>query len=251
MIFAGVDVGAKTCKGVILEGGRIAGRATVPSGYDLVKTVDQALAAAGVARDDIARIVATGAGAKAVRDSAKVVSEVTAAARGAGALDATVRTVIDVGAEEARAIKLDAQGSVVDQARNDKCAAGAGAFTEAMARALEVKLDRLGPLSLQSTQVVPMNARCVVFAESDLVSLIHARTPKADIARAVHDAIADRIASLVRRVGVAPKIMLIGGVANNVGLVESLERALEADLIIPDDPEFVSAFGAALIAAAE
>ena len=105
-----------------------------------------------------------------------VVTEVGAAARGAIALDKAVRTVIDVGAEEGRAIRIDQTGKVVDFAINEKCAAGAGAFTEAMARALEVSIDELGPLSLKSTQAVAMNAQCAVFAESELVTLVHAKT---------------------------------------------------------------------------
>jgi benzoyl-CoA reductase subunit D len=159
-----------------------------------------------------------------------------------------VRTVIDVGAEESRAIKINGAGKVVDFAVNEKCAAGTGAFTEAMARALEVPLAELGPLSRQSARALVMNAQCVVFAESELVTMVHSQVPKADMARAVHDAIADRIASLVRRVGLEKEIMLIGGVARNEGLVESLERELETVLILPEIPEIVSASGAALLA---
>ncbi len=116
---------------------------------------------------------------------------------------------------------------MVDFAINEKCAAGTGAFIEAMARALEVTLEELGPLSLQSTRAVAMNAQCAVFAESELVSLVHAKTPKPDMARAVHDAIADRIVSMARRVGLEKEIMLIGGLARNVGFVASLKRELE------------------------
>jgi predicted CoA-substrate-specific enzyme activase len=254
MITAGVDVGAKTCKIVILEDGRIIGRAKVLAGFDAGDTVAQAwakvLGAAGVTREKIEAVVATGSGSRKVEAVARTVTETGAAAKGAIALDPEVRTVIDVGAEEARAIRIDERGAVLDFAVNDKCAAGAGAFTEAMARALEIKVDDLGPLSLESTQEVTMNAQCVVFAESELVSMVHARIPKPDMARAVHDAIAARIVSLARRVGVTPKIMLIGGLALNVGLVQSLTRELDADVVIPDEPEFVCAYGAALIAAA-
>jgi benzoyl-CoA reductase subunit D len=144
---------------------------------------------------------------------------------------------------------LDAHGKVVDFAINDKCAAGAGAFVEAMARALEVKLDEIGPLSLQASKAVPMNAQCAVFAESELVSLVHAKTPKPDMARAIHDAIADRIVSMVRRVGMEPEVVLIGGVARNVGFIQSLGRGLDMEVKLPADPEFVGAIGAALVAA--
>ena len=123
------------------------------------------------------------------------------------------------------------------------------AFTEAMARALEVPLEELGPLSLQSTKAIPMNAQCAVFAESEVVSLIHAKTSKPDMARAIHDAISDRITSMVRRVGLEEKIALIGGVAKNVGFVKSLEDDLKSKVLIPEDPQFVGALGAALVAA--
>ena len=138
---------------------------------------------------------------------------------------------------------------MLDFAINEKCAAGTGAFTEAMARALEVTIDQLGPLSLQSTQAVAMNAQCAVFAESELVTLVHSQTPKPDMARAVHDAIADRIVSLVRRVGMEKEVLLVGGVARNVGFVESLKRELDTEIFIPETPETVSAYGAALLAA--
>ena len=117
-----------------------------------------------------------------------------------------------------------------------------------MARALEVPLEELGPLSLQSTQQVAMNAQCAVFAESELVTLVHNKTPKPDMARAIHDAIADRIVSMVRRVGMEQSVMLIGGLAHNIGFVTSLKRELESEVIVPDDPEFIGAYGAAVVA---
>jgi benzoyl-CoA reductase subunit D len=117
-----------------------------------------------------------------------------------------------------------------------------------MARALEVELEKLGPLSLESTQAIPMNAQCAVFAESEVVTLVHKKTSKQDMARAIHDAIADRITSMVRRVGIEEKIVLIGGVAYNVGFVKSLEEDLETKVLIPENPEFVGALGAALVA---
>jgi benzoyl-CoA reductase subunit D len=118
-----------------------------------------------------------------------------------------------------------------------------------MARALEVNLEELGPLSLKSTQAIPMNAQCAVFAESEVVTLVHKKTSKEDMARAIHDAIADRITSMVRRVGVEEKIALIGGVAYNIGFVKSLEDDLKTKVLIPERPEFVGALGAALVAA--
>jgi len=255
MITAGVDVGAKTIKIIILGDGRIIGQTIIPAGYDVQESTKAAwadiLPKAGVRLNQIDRIISTGAGRKEVAEAHDQITEVSAAARGAIALDPRVRTVIDVGAEEARAIRINPAGQVLDFAINEKCAAGTGAFTEAMARALEVKIEELGPLSRQSTKTVAMNAQCAVFAESELVSLIHTQTPKADMARAVHDAIADRIGSLVRRVGMEKEVLLIGGVARNVGFTESLQRELDAEIFVPETPETVSAYGAALLAAGQ
>jgi predicted CoA-substrate-specific enzyme activase len=253
MITAGVDVGAKTIKVVILKDGRTIGQTIIPGGYDVKESMKiawaEALTAAGVQWNQIERITATGAGRKEVAEAHDQVTEVSAAAKGAVGLEARARTIIDVGAEEGRAIKINAEGKVLDFAINEKCAAGTGAFTEAMARALEVTIEQLGPLSLQSTKAVAMNAQCAVFAESELVTLVHSQTPKADMARAVHDAIADRIASLVRRVGLEKEVLLVGGVARNGGFVESLRRELNTEILIPETPETVSAYGAARLAA--
>jgi benzoyl-CoA reductase subunit D len=174
---------------------------------------------------------------------------VAADARGARHLVPEARTIIDVGAEEARAIRLDDRGKVVDFAVNEKCAAGAGAFVEAMSRALEVGLEEFGRISLDSTESIPMNAQCTVFAESEVVSLIHANTEQKDIARAVHDAMAGRVSAMARRAGLEAPVVVGGGVAKNVGFVRSLEDALGVSpLRVLPDPEFVGALGAALVA---
>jgi predicted CoA-substrate-specific enzyme activase len=253
MITAGIDYGAKTVKVVALEDGKIKGRSMALAGFDTKvaahKAFEEVLKQAGIAREDVQRVCATGSGAGEPLFRDMSITEVGADARGAVHLIPKARTVIDVGAEEGRAIRVDERGKVVDFAVNERCAAGAGAFVEAMARALEVSLEDMGKLSLQSIKAVPMNAQCAVFAESELVSLVHAKTPKPDMARAIHDAIADRIVSMVRRVGMKPEVVLIGGVARNVGFVESLNRDLETEVRVPEGPEFVGALGAALIAA--
>jgi benzoyl-CoA reductase subunit D len=256
VVTAGIDVGAKTTKVIIIDGdaGQILGRSSlVLTGFDqqeaAEKALSEALEAAGLEQGATKRIVATGAGAKAVSFADETISDVKAAARGADHFLPTTRTVIDVGAEDGRGIRCDEGGKVIDFAVNEKCAAGAGAFTEAMSRALEVPLEEMGALSLESQQTVPMNAQCAVFAESEVVSLIHAKTPKPDIARAVHDAIASRVGSMVRRVGIKADVALIGGVARNIGFVDALKRGLEVEILVPQDPDYVGAVGAALVAA--
>jgi len=256
MITAGIDMGARNIKVVVLKDGDVIGRASKVAGFELIATAGQVLEAAlkeaGITRGDVSKIIATGAGREDAPDRDETRTEVGCAARGAVHLCPDARTVVDVGAEEARAIRTDERGKVVEFVINEKCASGTGAFTEALARALEVPLEQLGPLSLQSTRAIPMNAQCAVFAESEVVSLIHGNVAKPDIARAVHDAIASRIVSMVRRVGHTPAVALVGGLARNSGFVDSLGRGLEIgsdELRIPEHPEHVVALGAALAAA--
>jgi len=253
MITAGIDMGAKTIKVVILNDNQLAAKSMLLGGLDTKESAEQAIAEAlkraKLSFDEIEHITATGAGRRGTPLAQDEVTEVGADAKGVTFLFPLARTVIDVGAEEGRGIRCDGSGKVIDFVINEKCAAGAGAFTEAMARALELKLEEMGKLSLQATKAVPMNAQCTVFAESEVVSLVHAKTPKADIVRAVHDAIASRIISMVRRVGVEKEVALIGGMAKNIGFVDSLKRGLAMDLVVPEEPEFVGALGAALVAA--
>lgn len=253
MITAGIDIGAKTVKVVLAENGRILAKSLVPAGIDTAaatrQALDEALAAAGLTKEKIEGFKATGTGRKDCPFGDEEITEVGAAAKGMVHLLDSCRTVIDVGAEEGRTVRCDANGKVIDFAFNEKCAAGAGAFAEGMARALQVPLEELGPLSLTSEQAVQMNAQCAVFAESEVVTLIHAKTPRQDIARAVLDAVASRIISMVRKVGFEKDIALIGGMARNPGFVEGMRRGLETDVHVPEDPEYVGALGAALAAA--
>ncbi|MFC1628046.1 acyl-CoA dehydratase activase [Gemmatimonadota bacterium] len=253
MVSIGVDMGAKNVKVVVLDDNAVIGKALVVAGFDTESALQEALQTAsgeaGIDHKEVSSITATGAGRKDVPMASNELTEVGAAARGALFFFKDARTVIDVGAEEGRGVRFDAEGRVIDFVVNEKCAAGAGAFTEAMARALEVPLEEFGLLSLESDREIPMNAQCAVFAESEVVSLVHAKTPKQDIARAVHDAIASRITSMVRRVGVEEQVALVGGLAYNVGFIDSLKRDLETDIHIPPDPEYAAAIGAAIVAA--
>lgn len=250
--FAGIDCGAKTTKVVIIEDGKICAKNLVLSGFDQRKTseicLNQALNGLELKRSDLAYLTATGIGKGSLADFADgTVTEISADAKGVFYLQNNAKTIIDVGAEEGRAIKTDGRGKVLDFAINEKCAAGAGTFAETMARALEIKIEEIGPISLKSQKSIPMNAQCAVFAESEVVSLIHAATPKEDIARAVIDAIAERIASMTRRVGIEKDIALIGGMALNIGFIAALQRNLELELVVPSEPVFVGALGAALV----
>jgi benzoyl-CoA reductase subunit D len=255
MITAGIDCGSKNTKVVILKENNILATASVLSGFDQEESAQQALEnaikKAEITREDIKHITTTGAGMEAVFFADDNITTVTADGRGAFFLFPSARTVIDIGAEEGLVVKLDENGKVKDFGINEKCAAGAGAFIEAMSRALEVDIETMGELSLKSTKQIPMNAQCTIFAESEVVSLIHQKTSKEDIIHAVHDAIADRNTSMVRQIGVEKDVALIGGVANNIGFVDAMNKNLGFNLLVPKDgvtPQYVSALGAALVA---
>jgi benzoyl-CoA reductase subunit D len=228
----------------------------VLTGFDQEKAVEdslaQAVGAAGISREDIEKIGGTGSGSDSIKMADVLINDIKAMGKGAHYFFSNARTVADVGAEEGRAAKLDEKGNPVDFAINEKCAAGAGVFIEAMGRALETRLEEMGPLALKSDKKIPMNAQCVIFAESEVVGLIHAKTDKSDISKAIHDAMASRIVSMIRRVGVNEGVVMIGGVAKNPGLVELMKKELHVEnLFIPDDPEFGAAVGAAVVAAEE
>ncbi len=253
MISAGMDVGSKTVKVVILKDGRIIGKGIATAGLEADEAIqtawEAALKEAGVSREEINKVVATGSRREEISGFDDEVSEVTADARAMIIVNPEIRTIIDVGAEEGRAIKVDSGGKILDFAVNEKCAAGAGAFIEAMARAMQVSIEEFSTESLKSDKTIPINAQCAIFAESEVVSLVHDETSRPDICRAVNNAIADRLASMARRVLIEPKVALIGGAARGVGLQSSLKEALELDeLHIPDNPEFLGAYGASIIA---
>jgi predicted CoA-substrate-specific enzyme activase len=249
MIVAGIDVGGKNVHIVIKKDGQILGKVTGPSGIKKAEAVEQlyneVLKKTGLTRKDVERLVATGSAAKRVAFANGFIPDVAADARGVNKLIPSARTVIDVGAEEGRAIKVSVDGKVVDFAINEKCAAGTGTFVEAMSRALEVSVDEISKISLQSTQNVSMNAQCAVFGESEVVSLIHQKTPKPDIARAVMNAIAGRVGSVARIIGLEKDVVMVGGMAKNAGFVDSLKKTLEMNVLVPEDPDYVGALGAA------
>ncbi len=254
MITAGIDCGAKSTKAVILKDSKIIGRGSALTGFDQQKAVEvclqEALKDAGLKREDVLSIYGTGSGKDSIAIATETVNDIKAMARGAFYYFPNARTVADVGAEEGRAAKLDQNGTALDFAINEKCAAGAGAFIEAMARALEIPLEQIGQLALTATREIPMNAQCAIFAESEVVGLIHAKTEKKDISKAIHDSMASRIVSMIRRIGVNEDVVLIGGVGYNPGFVETMRRELKLEKIyIPEKPEFGACVGAALLAA--
>ena len=254
--YGGCDVGSTTGKAVILDDDdNIVATALLPSRIDPEQTAHDALAqaidgVAGLTRvEDLAHLVGTGYGRNEVPFADENISEITCHAVGAHHADPAVRTVLDIGGQDVKAIGLHPDGTVREFAMNDKCAAGTGRFFEAMARTFQMDLEEFAALSLESKAVIPVTSQCSVFAESEVVSLIGQRHPPADIAAGVQTAVAKRVFSLARRVGVRARVVLTGGCAKNPGLAAILTRLLRVEIEpLPGDPQIVGALGAAVLA---
>jgi benzoyl-CoA reductase subunit D len=253
VISAGVDIGTQRVKVALLKDNQILALSQKFSGFEPTKAAEQAfeeaLQKADISRTEVQHITATGAGVDMASFADSTVSMMGADAQAGSYFFPSARTVVDVGAEDARAVKCDENGVMMDFVVNARCAAGAGTFIEAMARALEVELEDMGSISLEAERASPINASCVIFAESDVVSLIHREEPKSEIARAIFDAMTERVSSMMRRLGITPDIVLVGGVAKDVGFVDSLKRRMGMEVLIPKEPLFAGAVGAALVAA--
>ncbi|MFT8889647.1 MAG: acyl-CoA dehydratase activase [Ethanoligenens sp.] len=251
--FAGVDVGSLGTKTVILVDGKIAGHSLIRTGINSVENgetgLQKALEDANLKREDLKFVVGTGYGRISAPYADKAVTEITCHAKGANYLHPATRTIVDMGGQDCKAIRIDAKGNVLDFAMNDKCAAGTGRFLEVMANVFKVDISQLGELALKATKVLPVSSTCTVFAESETVSLL-ARGEKAEnIIIGIHHAIANRINGMFSRVGIESDVFFSGGVAKNVGMRKALEDVLHVRLAQPkEDPQLVGAIGAAVIA---
>ncbi|RMH03210.1 MAG: 2-hydroxyglutaryl-CoA dehydratase [Planctomycetota bacterium] len=251
---AGIDVGSRMTKAVLLaaeEDGGILGRGKVYTHFDLngaaERALEAALAEADVARDRVDYIAATGYGRYQVGARDIQITEITCHARGAVELIPDLVTLLDVGAQNARAIRLLPNGRVVSFRMNDKCASGAGRFIERVAGALEVDLGQVGPLAMTATEPCPISSICAVLAESEVINHVTNGETIPDILQGTHESIVDRLASLVRQVNLEPPFGLTGGVANNRALVHALEQRLEMPVRLHRDSEYAGALGAALL----
>ena len=210
------------------------------------KSLDQAIEKAGIKKEDLVRIVTTGYGRAYIDSGDDSITEITCHAKGANYLNPDVRTVIDIGGQDIKAISIDEHGAVKNFLMNDKCAAGTGRFLEMMARTLEMDISEMGPESLKWKEDIDISSMCSVFAESEVISLIALNKEKADIAHGLHKAIANKSYSLLKRVGLNETFMMTGGVAKNPGVVKAVEEKLGSKLFICKEPEIVGALGAAL-----
>ena len=252
--FAGIDSGSTSTDVVILNKEKeIITGIILPTGAGAAigaeRALEEALKDANLQREDIDALVTTGYGRTAIQDGDKSITEITCHARGAHYLNPEVRTVVDIGGQDSKVIRLDETGAVVNFVMNDKCAAGTGRFLEMMARTMEMSLDKMSVTGLQYDEDITISSMCTVFAESEVVSLIAQNKKTDDIVHGLNKAVAAKTASLAKRVGGEDKYMMTGGVSKNQGLVRTLEEKLGAELVISDKAQLCGALGAALFAA--
>lgn len=251
--FAGIDSGSTSTDVVILgRDQKMVTGVILPTGAGAAvgaeRALEQALEQAGLQRSDIDAIVTTGYGRTAIQDGDKSITEITCHARGAHYLDPGVRTVIDIGGQDSKVIRLDENGAVVNFVMNDKCAAGTGRFLEMMARTMEMDLDEMSKAGLHYKEDITISSMCTVFAESEVVSLIAQNKPTDDIVHGLNKAVASKTAALAKRVGGEERYMMTGGVSKNRGLVKTLEEKLGTTLVVSEKAQLCGALGAALFA---
>ena len=255
LITAGVDVGSVSTQAVVMVEGRLfayANRRTGSSSPDSARrAMDWALQGTELNIEKIHYIVATGYGRVNIPFAHKTMTEIACHARGANFLyGAAVRTVLDMGGQDCKAIKIDAQGKVVNFLMNDKCAAGTGRGFEVIADLLQVPIEEMGELSLRvEKEPEPVSSTCVVFAKSEALGLLRKGWQKNDVLAAYSRAMTHRIAALLKRLGIEREFVITGGIAKNIGIVTRLEKELGITALKPNfDTHIAGAVGAALIA---
>lgn len=250
--FLGIDVGSGWTKAAICEDKELRAYDITQSGGDYKKAirdvVNTVLNRLNLKHGDISHTIATGYGAAAVEFASNTVSDMSCHARGISFLFPAVRTVIDIGAQFTRAIRIDEKGKINNFIMNEKCAGGSGKFLQVISRILHVNIEGLGRLSLDSKNPVEFTTACAVFAESEAVSRISEGARPEDIVAGIHRAMASKITTLAVRIGLIPDYAITGGGAKDIGLVSAIERELKVKANVPDEPQISAALGAALIA---
>ena len=252
MFVAGVDIGSRGAKSVIMKDGNILSSSICDTGPESAKTaqltMDEALKGTGLSLKDFSYIVATGYGRVLVPFANANISEISCHARGAHWYFPSVRTILDMGGQDCKAINCDENGRVTNFIMNDKCAGGTGRFLEMIADVLQVPMEEIGSLSLESTQDLPFSTVCVVFAKSEALALLKKGVPKSDILSGLHDAIAVRCRNLLKRVSIEKDFTITGGIAKNVGMVNKVKEKVGLEPLLAPDPQIIGALGAALFA---
>jgi len=253
MLFAGIDIGSRAAKAVIMRDNEILSTAIRDTGPESVKTsqslIRDVLEGTGQALEDIDYTVATGYGRVLVPFANENISEISCHARGITWYFPTVRTILDMGGQDCKAIRCDSSGIVVDFVMNDKCAGGTGRFLEMIADVLNMPLEEIGDLSLESRNTIPFNTICAVFAKSDAIQYLRQGVPKSDILSGLHDAIATRSFNLLKKVKIEKDFTITGGISKNKGMVSELREKIGLDPLLCEDPQLIGALGAALFAA--
>ena len=253
--FMGVDIGSGTSKGVITENGKLLTYHLLPSGANYTaaaqKLRKELLAKAELSPEDISYAIATGFGAGSASFCGQVVADLRCCARGISAIFPSVRTVIDVGEQSSQVIRLSERGQVINFVASEKCAAGSGRFLNIIANVLRIDLKDIGALSLRSKNPVSFTTGCAVFWESEAISRVAEGIPKEDILAGVHRALAEKISALIDRVGLEEQCAISGGGGLDVGLTRSAESKLEIQLLVPSQPQIITALGASIMAEEE
>jgi len=253
MYTCGIDVGSVSTKVVILgkKDNKIASYVIASTGSNsknaAIKALDDSLKKAGLKDNEIEATVTTGYGRINIPFADQNITEISCHARGAISLFPDLKTVIDIGGQDSKVIKLK-DGKPIDFLMNDKCAAGTGRFLEVMARAMEINIEQFAPIFIKTNDKVDITSTCTVFAESEIVSLIGQGIDKNKIIKGLIYSIADKITSMVGRVGLDEPVCMTGGVAKNLGVVKALEENLGIKINIPDEPQITGALGAAYLA---
>jgi predicted CoA-substrate-specific enzyme activase len=269
MLTMGIDVGSRSSKCVILDDGQLLTYGTTPTFPNIEKTT-QAVVNAAVQREtglwgeyrmplpdvkvdhltieDMDCIVSTGYGRAIVPFADRSITEISCHCRGAQWFVPGVSTILDVGGQDSKGIRVDAEGQVADFVMNDKCAGGTGRFMEIVAEALDVPLSEIGPLSLQNTKELPFSTTCAAFGRGAAVTMRKQGEAKEDILAGLHEAVARRVTALVNKVGIVEEFVISGGIGRNVGLVSRIEQISGRKVTVPQEPMIVGAVGAAMFA---
>ncbi len=252
MLVAGIDIGSGTTKCVLVDGaGVVRGRGQVKTKADFEKVSREALEAAQadgrLGGSDIAYVATTGLGRYAVPFRDIQITDLTCGARGAVTACPEAQYVLDIGAQCSRAIKVREGGKVKEFHMNEKCAAGSGGFLERAAKYLEVEVADIGPLSLGAAKPQAISSVCAVLAETEIINHVSEGVTVENILRGIHNSLADRALSLLKRVGLDGPVAFIGGVARQEGMVVALRDKLGVPVSVPDGPQFTAALGAALL----
>ena len=248
----GIDVGSTASKCIIMKNGKeIVSKSLINVGAGTSgpeRAIQAVLSSANLLMKDMAYVMSTGYGRHTIEESHSEMSELSCHAQGAFFQFPNVRTIIDIGGQDAKVMKLDDDGILVNFVMNDKCSAGTGRFLDVMARALEVKVEDLEGLSAQSQNEVTISSTCTVFAESEVISQLSRKTDRRDIIRGIHRSIASRVSALVRRIGLVDNVVMTGGVAQNGGVLLALEEELNHKIYTSELAQYNGALGAALFA---